>query len=97
MPPVQKTKLVEAGSWRTLEKFWNSPRVDGVFRAPAGTRIKVRYGDGWPFGWNSQSQTLDGEHDKTLTISKASVVYARMQARVSRDTELTYTLFFPGP
>jgi hypothetical protein len=93
---VHKVKLVKVGSWRTLESFWNT-RADAFFRDPAGLQIKVRYGDGWPFGWDSQKQTLNGIQDKKLSVSGASIVYARMQAKAAHDTEVGYTVVLPGP
>lgn len=90
MAEVQRTKLVKAGDWRTLEYGWNA-HFSCRFLNPAGAMIKVRYGDGWPFGWSSQEQTLDGVHQKTVHVGGGSVVYARVQMKVKKDTEVTYT------
>lgn len=96
MPTVVRQKLVRAGDWRTLESFWNTS-AEGFFVAPAGAEIKVRYGDGWPVGKDSQKQRLDGMSQKKLEVGKASLVYARMQMRVAQDTQVTYTIALPGP
>ena len=89
-----RTKHVRAGAWRTLEWFWNQ-KATAFFGLPAGAIVKVRYGDGWPFGWNRQRQTLDGEDIKRLTIGLAAVAYARLQMRVPADTNVTYDVY-PG-
>ncbi len=91
------TKFVAAGDWRTLETFWNSPEVIGRFNQPAGAQIKVRYGNGWPFGKDRQKQTLDGVTAKQLVIGRWSIVVARMQMKVSTSQNVTYELFFTGP
>ena len=96
MAAVTKQKLVKAGDWRTLESFWNAS-ADGLFMAPAGAEIKIRYGGGWPFGSDAQRQRLDGVHQKKLSVGKASLVYARMQMKVSQDAQVTYTIALPGP
>lgn len=98
MATVQRIRDVKAGDWRTLETFWgNGGSVQGVFRLPAGARIKVRYGAGW-LGFNRQQQTLDGVVAKTLDVgSVGSVARARMQMRVNQDAEVSYTLHLPGP
>lgn len=93
---VTRIRDVTAGGWRTLETFWNAT-AQGVFRLPAGARIKVRYGFGW-LGWDSQSQTLDGANPRTLEItSGASKARARMQMTVVRDSEVQYVIHLPGP
>ena len=97
MTSQMPTKFVKAGDWRTLEWFWNSPATIGRFLSPAGAQIKVRYGDGWPFGKDRQKQTLDGQNVKQLSIGAWSIVVARMQIRVSSDTEVTYDLVLLGP
>jgi hypothetical protein len=96
MPVVTKRKVVKAGGWRTLESFWNAT-AEGFFIGPAGAEIKIRYGGGWPFGKDSQKQRLDGVKEKKLTVGKASLVYARMQMKVSQDAEVTYGIALPGP
>lgn len=83
-----RTKSVRGGDWRTLETIWNQT-VTAFFRAPAGARIKVRYGVGI-FGRDSQKQTLDGINTKRLSVGSWSVVVARIQIRTSRDTTVTY-------
>lgn len=96
MATVVRTKLVRKGDWRTLETFINA-KATGVFRHPAGARIKIRYGIGF-LGFNRQTQTLNGQADKLLEVSKgASVVRARMQMTVLQDAEVTYTVHLPGP
>ncbi len=85
-----------AGTWKTLETFWGS--VGGTtafFLLPTGVRIKVRYGLGW-FGWDRQTQTLDGVNEKRLSVS-GFVGRARMQARSATSTTLSYEIEFFGP
>src|SRR3954470_2872712 len=77
-------KFVKAGSWRTLESFWNASAV-ASFVHPSGAEIKVRYGYSW-LGWDAQKKKLDGVNIKQLTVGGASVAYARMQIKVSTDT-----------
>jgi hypothetical protein len=85
-----RTKLVRAGSWRTLETFWNVTTT-GFFRAPAGAEIKIRY-SGWWFGVDRQRQRLDGESTKRLVVSPWSVFTARMQMLVRQDATVTYAV-----
>jgi hypothetical protein len=89
MPVRQKS--VRGGDWRTLEWFWNVTTT-GFFQAPAGAQIKIRYGGGWPFGSDSQRQTLDGSTVKRLVVGRASLVAARMQIRTSSDAIVTYVV-----
>ena len=89
-----RSKRVASGDWRTLESFWNANGT-GFFRAPAGARIKVRYGVGF-FGFNRQEQTLNGSDYKKLEVGWSSVAYARMQMRVSQSTEVTYDVYGGG-
>ena len=94
---VVKTKSVKAGDWVTLETYWHTDATL-TFLAPAGAQIKVRYGGGWIFGWDSQKQTLDGVHAKTLSVSQtASILVARAQIKVPRDTFVTYSEARTGP
>lgn len=88
-----REKYVKKGSWRTLESFWNA-RGAAFFKAPAGARIKVRYGVGW-FGKDRQKQTLNGYDYKKLDVGAWSVTYARMQMKLSSSTYVTY-LVCPG-
>lgn len=93
-------KFVQAGGWRTLERRfgYNVPQLIARFKEPAGAEIKVRYGDGWPFGKDRQKQTLDGQQMKELKIGGNSTIFvARMQIRVNVDTDVRYDLFTPGP
>lgn len=83
-----REKKVKAGSWQTLETFWNS-KATGFFRRPQGLEIKLYYGYG-RFGKDRQNQVLDGESVKKLSVGSWSVMGARMQARTQRDTYLTY-------
>jgi hypothetical protein len=92
---ITKTKFVKKGAWRTLESAWNA-RFWVNFFNPNGAQIKVRYGGGWPAGWDSQRQTLNGQISKYVVVSGSSVLYARVQVYVQQDTEITYT-YFPGP
>jgi len=89
-----RTKFVKAGDWRTLESFWNS-KATAFFKAPEGAKVKIRYGDGWIFGYDRQKQTLDGETYKKLTVGNWSIVYARIQISVLRDTNVSYDIY-PG-
>ncbi|MGI9055681.1 MAG: hypothetical protein ACR2F2_07750 [Pyrinomonadaceae bacterium] len=95
MADVVKTKLVRAGGWRTLESGWNAI-FSCIFRNPAGAQVKVRYGSGWWFGWDSQKKTLNGT-DKIINVTRVSIAYARVQIRVLSDTEVRYTYVTPGP
>jgi hypothetical protein len=88
-----RTKFVRAGTWRTLEWFWNQ-KATAFFRLPAGARIKVRYGYGW-LGWDSQKQTLDGTAYKRLAVGWGAVAYARIQMNVAADANVTYDVY-PG-
>ena len=88
MATIQQTKFVRAGDWRTLESGWNASFAC-IFELPVGAQIKIRYGNGWIFGWDSQKQTLDGT-PRTLAVSRASLAYARVQIVVQRDTNVTY-------
>jgi hypothetical protein len=95
--PVVRTKFVHAGDWVTLESYFHT-NATLTFQAPAGAQIKIRYGGGWIFGWDSQKQTLDGVHAKTLSVSQtASIVGARVQILVPRDTFVTYSEARTGP
>lgn len=88
MAEVLRTKLVRAGDWRTLEYGWNATFACR-FQLPVGAQVKVRYGGGWYFGWDSQRQTLDGT-TRTLYVTRASVAYARVQMRVQADAQVNY-------
>ncbi|MER3425202.1 MAG: hypothetical protein C4293_20235 [Nitrospiraceae bacterium] len=63
-----RTKRIATGGWRTVESFW-SARGTAFFRAPAGARIKVRYGVGW-FGFDRQKQTLEETRDLLRSAEK---------------------------
>ncbi len=89
-----RTKRITSGAWRTVESFWNATGT-AFFRAPAGARIKVRYGVSF-FGFDRQTQTLDGSNYKKLTVGLGSVAYARMQVRVSQSTDVTYDVYGGG-
>lgn len=87
---------LKPGDWRTLESFaGNVGSTTTTFRQPGGVKIKVRYGFGW-FGFDRQSQTTDGQHDKSLSVG-GWVVRARMQARVSKETALAWIRITKGP
>jgi hypothetical protein len=96
MAAIVREKLVRAGDWRTLESGWNVS-FSCVFHDPAGAQVKIRYGDGWWFGRDSQKQTLDGKNDKIVNVGKGSLVYARVQMRVPHDTDVRYTYVPTGP
>ena len=55
----------------------------------------MRYGVGW-FGKDRQKQKLDGTTYKRLSVGKWSITRARMQIKVSQDTELTYDVVPAG-
>jgi hypothetical protein len=86
---VHRESYVKAGDWRTVASLWNAS-ARGVFRAPAGAEIRVRYGSGW-FARNRQRQTLDGTTDKYLNVGGGSIFYARMQVKVPYDTWVNWT------
>jgi hypothetical protein len=95
--PVIRTKFVKAGDWVTLETYFHT-NATLTFQSPAGAQIKIRYGGGWIFGWDSQKQTLDGLHAKTLSVSQtASTLVARVQIMVHKDTFVTYSEARTGP
>jgi hypothetical protein len=95
--PVLRTKFVRAGDWVTLETYFHT-NATLTFQSPAGAQIKIRYGGGWIFGFDSQKQTLDGAHAKTLSVSStASTLLARVQIKVPRDTFVTYSEARTGP
>jgi len=96
MAEIDRRKTVKSGKWRTLESGWNTAFICR-FREPSGAKIKIRYGGGWPFGKNRQQQTLDGNTTKVVNVGRASFVYARVQIKVQRDTEVSYTYIPIGP
>jgi hypothetical protein len=96
MAELQRTKMVRAGDWRTLESGWNV-RFSCRFVNPAGAQIKIRYGNGRFLGRDSQKQTLDGVNAKSVNVGGGSVVYARVQMKVPQDSEVTYTYIATGP
>ncbi len=96
MPSELRESRVRAGDWRTLATLWNSTAT-GVFLAPPGAQIKVRYGDGWPIGRDSQRQTLDGVTEKRLSVERFAELVARMQVRVQQDTVIRWTYVVEGP
>jgi hypothetical protein len=89
-----KTKHITSGEWRTVESFFNASGT-AFFRAPSGARIKVRYGVGF-LGFDRQTQTLNGSDYKKLTVGLGSVARARMQIRVSQNTDVTYDVYGGG-
>ncbi|MFK7603654.1 hypothetical protein ACI3L1_15730 [Deinococcus sp. SM5_A1] len=68
---------------------------DVRFFLPAGAEIKVRKGAGWPLGWDSQKQRLDGQTARILHVS--GIVPSRVQMKTQRDAEVTYTYIAVGP
>jgi hypothetical protein len=95
--PVIKTKFVKAGDWVTLETYFHT-NATLTFQAPAGAQIKIRYGAGSFFGFDSQKQTLDGVHAKTLSVSQtASILVGRAQIKVPTSTNVTYSEARTGP
>jgi hypothetical protein len=85
---ILRQKHVKAGAWRTLESYWNATG-HGYFREPAGAEIKVLYGASW-LSKDRQKQRLDGINIKKLEIGAWSVSYARIQIKVSQDTDVNY-------
>lgn len=78
------------GEWRTLETFWNV--TDTIFfKGPAGAQIKVRFSGGF-VGFDRQRQTLDSPTVKKLSVSKLSLLVARVQIRTQNDTDVTYAV-----
>jgi hypothetical protein len=96
MAEFQRTKLVKAGGWRTLEDGW-STSFTCRFVSSAGAQIKIRYGGGWIFGWDSQKQTLDGVNAKSVHVEAGSLLYARVQMEVKSDVKVTYAYITTGP
>jgi hypothetical protein len=90
MAEIERRKLIEPGAWRTLEWGWNAT-FSCRFFGPAGVQVKVRYGDGSWLGFDSQRTTLDGVNFKLLSVGGGSIAYARVQARVTSNTYLTWT------
>jgi len=88
---MTKTRFVEVGAWRTLERFWGSSGR-AVFVRPARAEVKVRYGTWSWLGQDRQRQTLDGLHPRELKVGFESIAYARMQIIVPRSSEVTYEL-----
>lgn len=88
---MRKTRFVEVGGWRTVERFWGR-RAHAVFLRPARARVKVRYGNGPGLGWDGQVETLDGQHPRHLVVGRASLLGARIQIEVPRSTVVTYEL-----
>jgi hypothetical protein len=89
--------VLTPGGWRTLETFYGKANSTvAYFRLPSGVRIKVRYGYGSWFGFDRQKQTLDGESQKTLSVS-GWVGYARMQAYTDHQVQLSWELAIAGP
>ena len=95
MAEVARTAFVRAGGWRTLESGWNAT-FSCIFQNPVGAEVKIRYGDGRFLGRDSQKTTLDGTN-KILNVGRGSLAYARIQMKVQRDTEVTYTYVPTGP
>ncbi|MCF2505311.1 hypothetical protein L0663_18105 [Dyadobacter sp. CY107] len=89
---IVKSKLLRRGAWRTLESGWNAQFWVSFF-APKNAKIKIRYGAGWPLGWDSQNQTLDDNVIKWLKVTNSSLAYARIQVYVPVDMSITYTYF----
>lgn len=67
-----------------------------TFFMPKGAKVKVRNGGGWPAGWDSQKQTLDGINVKVIKVTGSSIVYSRVQVYVQRTVDVTY-IYYPGP
>ncbi|MBM0744505.1 hypothetical protein JOY44_23335 [Phormidium sp. CLA17] len=93
MAEIARNKFVRAGDWRTLESGWNAT-YSCRFQNPTGAQVKIRYGVGW-LGWDSQKKTLDGTN-KLVNVTRASVANSRVQVKVLRDTEVSYTYITTG-
>lgn len=89
------TSYVKAGDYRTLVTLWNT-NATGVFRCPAGAKIRVKYGGGW-FSYTRQNQTLNCETDKRLSVGRWSVFVARMQIKVPVSQYVTWGYIATGP
>jgi len=96
MPEILRTKLVRAGGWKTLESGWRAT-FSCRFQFPIDAEVKIRYGGGWPFGWDSQKKTLDGNSKILNVTSGAGSVYARVQMKVARDATVNYHYIASGP
>ena len=71
MPSEVRGSRGQDGDSRTLVTLWNTTAT-GVFLAPAGAQIKVRYGDAWPICRDSQRRTLDRATEKRLIVGRWS-------------------------
>ena len=67
-----------------------------TFFMPKGAKIKVRNGGGWPAGWDSQKQTLDGINVKVIKVTRSSLVYSRVQVYVQHAVDINY-MYYTGP
>jgi hypothetical protein len=88
-----RAKRLPGGRTSTVESFWNSTGT-AFFRAPVGTKINVKYGVGWASS-NQQTQTLDGQTFKKLSVGMGSITYARMRVKPLQDADVEYE-FYPG-
>ena len=86
-------KRLPGGRTSTVETFWNSTGT-AFFKAPAGTKINVKLGVGWA-SVNQQTQTLDGNTVKKLSVGGESIVYARMRVKPLHDADVFYDIY-PG-
>ena len=89
-----QTKRIKKSKWRTVASFWNA-KGTAFFRAPAYTKIKVRYGVGW-FGFDRQKKTLNGTDYKKLSVGIGTVSRARMQVKVAESVDITYEIHGGG-
>jgi hypothetical protein len=96
MATLDRQVWIEANSWRTLVTLWNTNAI-GVFLLPSDAEIKVRYGNGWPFGKDRQKHILDGTNEKRLIVSRWSILVARMQIRVQVSTNVSWRYIVEGP
>ncbi len=88
-----RTRSLSGGTTHTVEIFWNASAT-AFFRGPAGTKINVKYGKGW-LSVNRQTQTLDGQTYKKLSVGAGSLVVARMRVKLPATGEITYDVY-PG-
>ncbi len=96
MSRVTRDRFVKKGKWRTLETHWSRAKIKFFFRGPRGAKIRVKYGVGW-FSKTRQKQTLDGNNVKTISIGTWGLTRAKIQMKVSVDSNVTYDIQAIGP
>ena len=96
MARVTRGVFVKSGKWRTLATHWSTAKVRFYFQKPGGAKIRVRYGYGW-FSRNRQKQTLDGSVVKIISIGSWGLTRAKIQMKVSADSNVSYDIETIGP